>query len=239
VGVTYTAAAADDSRRTEFVNDDAPLIIEPPETATSSVLWLHGLGADGHDFEPIVPALSLSRSVRFVFPHAPVRPVTINYGMRMRAWYDIFALDRLSHEDELGLRASQAAVTAMIDAEVARGIPTERIVLAGFSQGGVIALQTGLRLEQRLAGIMALSAYLPLRATVADERSAANAATSIFMAHGDQDPVLPQTLAVESRDHLRSLDYDVEWHSYPMAHMVSAEEIRDISTWLNTRFAVG
>jgi len=202
-----------------------------------AVIWLHGLGADGRDFEPIVPALSLSAPVRFVFPHAPVRPVTINYGMPMRAWYDILALDRLAHEDEAGLRASQADVTALIEAEVARGITSEHIVLAGFSQGGAIALQTGLRLEQRLCGIMVLSAYLPLRATVAAERSAANAATPIFMAHGAYDATLPHALAVESVDVLRALDYAVEWHSYPMAHMVSAEEVRDISIWLNARFA--
>jgi len=204
-----------------------------------AVVWLHGLGADGHDFEPIVPALALPLPVRFVFPHAPVRPVTVNFGTPMRAWYDIVALDRLSHEDAVGLRASQAAVTALIDAEIARGIPAERIVLAGFSQGGAIALQTGLRLAQRLAGIMVLSAYLPLRATVAAERATANAATPIFMAHGTQDATLPHALAVESLETLRSLDYDVEWHSYPMGHMVSAEEVRDIAAWLRDRLTTG
>jgi phospholipase/carboxylesterase len=217
----------------------APL--ETVEVVTGSeprhaVIWLHGLGADGHDFEPIVPALSLNVPVRFIFPHAPVRPVTLNFGTPMRAWYDILALDRLSREDEAGLHASQAAVTALIDAEIERGIPAQHIVLAGFSQGGAIALQTGLRLGQRLCGIMVLSAYLPLRDSLAAERSTANAATPIFMAHGTHDATLPHALAVESLEVLRSLNYDVEWHSYPMAHMVSAEEVRDISVWLESRF---
>jgi len=202
-----------------------------------SVVWLHGLGADGHDFEPIVPALQLAADVRFVFPHAPVRRVTVNQGMAMRAWYDILSLDRLTVEDETGIRESQAAVEALIEAEIARGIPAARIVLAGFSQGGAIALQTGLRFRQQLAGIMVLSAYLPLRAQLAAERAEVNAATPIFMAHGSYDPVLPEALAVDSLRVLEASGYTVEWHSYPMAHMVCAEEIQDISRWLAARFA--
>jgi len=202
-----------------------------------TVIWLHGLGADGHDFEPIVPALGLATAVRFVFPHAPLRRVTINQGMEMRAWYDILALDRLTVEDEAGIRTSEAAVTALIEREIARGTDSERVVLAGFSQGGAIALHTGLRLSRSLGGIMVLSAYLPLRATLPAERADANAVTPIFMAHGSYDPVLPEALAVESLRVLEQQSYAVEWHSYPMAHMVCAEEVRDISRWLTERFA--
>jgi phospholipase/carboxylesterase len=161
--------------------------------------------------------------------------VTINQGMAMRAWYDVLAFDRRSVEDTAGVRASQAAVDALIGKEIARGFATERIVLAGFSQGGAIALHTGLRFPQPLGGIMVLSAYLPLRASLAAERSDANAETPIFMAHGRYDPVLPEALAVESRELLERHGYAIEWHSYPIAHMVSAEEIDDISRWLGAR----
>ena len=202
-----------------------------------AVIWLHGLGADGHDFEPIVPALSLTAPVRFVFPHAPVRPVTVNFGTPMRAWYDILALDRMTVEDEAGIRASQAAVAALIEDELARGIDSKRIILAGFSQGGAIALHTGLRFPRALGGIMVLSAYLPLRETLAAERADANTVTPILMAHGSYDPVLPEALAVESLRSLEQQGYAVEWHSYPMAHMVCGEEIQDISRWLNACFA--
>jgi len=198
-----------------------------------AVIWLHGLGADGHDFEPLVPALSLPRPVRFVFPHAPFRPVTVNGGMAMRAWYDIVSLDRLAIEDEAGIRASERAIVDLIDAERTRGIAPERIVLAGFSQGGAIALQTGLRFAEKLAGIMALSSYLPLRAQLDAERSAANQATSIFMAHGTVDPVLPFALAEQSHARLAELGYDVEWHSYAMAHSVAPDEVHDIARWLS------
>jgi phospholipase/carboxylesterase len=216
-------------------------LLETVELATGedpelSIVWLHGLGADGHDFVPIVPALKLPAAARFVFPHAPRRPVTVNQGMTMRAWYDILAFDRLSAEDARGIRASQAAVGALIDAERARGFAAGQIVLAGFSQGAAIALHAGLRYEHTLAGIMALSGYLPLGATLAAERAAANAATPIFMAHGSYDPVLPEALAVESLRILEQHGYAVDWHSYPMAHMVSAEEIDDISRWLAARF---
>lgn len=216
-------------------------LLETVELATGEdpelcIIWLHGLGADGHDFVPIVPALELPAAARFVFPHAPRRPVTVNQGMTMRAWYDVLAFDRQSVEDTRGIRASRAAVEALIEAERARGFAADRIVLAGFSQGAAIALHTGLRHEQTLAGIMALSGYLPLGAALAAERTAASAATPIFMAHGSYDPVLPEALAVESLRILEQQGYTVEWHSYPMAHMVSAEEIGDISRWLAARF---
>jgi phospholipase/carboxylesterase len=197
-----------------------------------AVVWLHGLGADGHDFEPIVPELGLRFPVRFVFPHAPVRPVTINGGSSMRAWYDILGFDRQAKEDEAGIRASAAAVTALIDREVERGMRSDRIVLAGFSQGGAIALQTALREPRPLAGVLALSTYLPLAATLAAERSAANAAMPIFMAHGTADNVLPLSLAEFSRRALRALGYRVDWHTYDMAHSVCMEEVSAIGAWL-------
>ena len=197
-----------------------------------AVLWLHGLGADGHDFEPIVPELGLSVPVRFVFPHAPVRPVTINGGMAMRAWYDIVGFDRRAREDTAGIRASAAAVTELVDREIERGLSSDRIVLAGFSQGGAIALHTALREPRPLAGVLALSTYLPLAATLASERSAANARLPLFMAHGTDDGVLPLQLAETSRGALEALGYAVEWHEYPMAHSVCLEEIGAIGAWL-------
>jgi phospholipase/carboxylesterase len=200
-----------------------------PELA---VIWLHGLGADGHDFEPLVPELRLSFAARFVFPHAPVRPVTINGGMAMRAWYDILGFDRRAREDEAGIRASAAAVTELIDREVDRGIPAQRIVLAGFSQGGAIALHTALREPRALGGLMALSTYLPLPGTLAAERSAANARLPIFLAHGTSDSVLPHSLGETSRRTLEAQGYAVDWHSYAMAHSVCVEEIGAISAWL-------
>ncbi len=206
--------------------------VETGEAPEFSVIWLHGLGADGHDFEPIVPALTLPVPMRFVFPHAPERAVTINQGMTMRAWYDILSLDRFSVEDENGIRASEALVNDLIEVELARGVAAQNVFLAGFSQGGAIALHTGLRYPQALAGIMALSAYLPLRSTVEAERSAANAETSIFMAHGSDDATIPEALAIQSGQALRSYGYDLDWHSYPMAHQVCAEEVSDISSWI-------
>ena len=200
---------------------------------SASVTWMHGLGADGHDFEPIVPELGLpgTLQVRFIFPNAPVRPVTLNMGMAMRAWYDIIEIGG-GREDGEGLRASQAAIEQLIAAEVARGIPASRIVLAGFSQGGAIAFQTGLRHPQRLAGIMALSTYLPLAGTVEDERSAANRDLPVFMAHGSVDPVISISRAQQSRKMLEALGYPLEWHEYPMPHSVCPQEITDISDWL-------
>ena len=197
-----------------------------------SVIWLHGLGADGHDFEPIVPALTLPVAMRFIFPHAPMRAVTINQGMTMRAWYDILSLDRFSVEDEAGIRASEALLTELIETELARGIVARHIILAGFSQGGAIALHTGLRYPQTLCGIMVLSAYLPLQGSVGAERTDANVDTPIFMAHGSEDATIPEALAIQSGHALRSHGYALDWHSYPMAHQVCAEEVSDISRWI-------
>ena len=198
-----------------------------------SVIWLHGLGADGRDFVPIVGELALPAApIRFVFPHAPVQPVTINNGMSMRAWYDIVADDLARREDERGVRASQENIEALIARERARGVAANRIVLAGFSQGGAISLQTGLRHPERLAGIMALSTYVPIAATLEAERNAANADVPIFMAHGTQDPIIPLANARRSRELLERLGYPVEWHEYVMPHSVSPQEIDDIGAWL-------
>jgi phospholipase/carboxylesterase len=198
-----------------------------------SVIWLHGLGADGRDFVPIVGELDLPAApIRFVFPHAPVQPVTINNGMSMRAWYDIVADDIARREDERGVRASQRLVEALIARERERGVPAARIVLAGFSQGGAIALQTGLRHAERLAGIMALSTYVPIASALEAERNAANNDVPIFIAHGTQDPIIPLTHARRSRELLERLGYPVEWHEYAMPHSVSPQEIDDIGAWL-------
>ena len=201
---------------------------------TGSVIWLHGLGADGHDFEPAVPALVRPgvRALRFVFPNAPVRPVTLNAGARMRAWYDIRGFERHSEQDEIGVRESDSAIRALIRRENERGIATERIVLAGFSQGGAMALFTGTRLAERLAGIIGLSCYLLLAASFAVERQAANQNTPIFLAHGAFDAVVEPHLGEETRALLEAAAYPVEWHSYPMAHTVSAEEIAAIAAFL-------
>ena len=202
--------------------------IETGPDPQAAVIWLHGLGADGHDFEPIVPELELARPVRFVFPHAPLRPVTINNGMRMRAWYDIFQLGG-GPEDEAGIRASQKLVEQLIARETGK-----KIVLAGFSQGGAIVLQGALRHPEPLAGVLALSTYLPLAGTVAAERDPANHKLPIFMAHGRFDDVIPIDRALRSREVLEKLGYRVTWKEYPMAHSVCAEEIRDISRFLGT-----
>jgi phospholipase/carboxylesterase len=208
--------------------------IETASTPNAAVIWLHGLGADGNDFVPVVPEIVRrgERSWRFVFPHAAARPVTINGGMRMRAWYDIVGLDRKATEDETGFRESEAAVRQLIAREVERGIPANRIVLAGFSQGGAVSLYTALRYPERLAGVMALSAYLPLASRLAAERAPANAGTSIFMAHGLTDAVLPISMGLESRDYLKTLGFTIEWHQYPMAHAVCSAEIADIREYL-------
>lgn len=207
------------------------------ETGTQpqhAVIWLHGLGADGNDFAPLVPELQLNDAppIRFVFPHAPVRPVTINNGMAMRAWYDIYAPDLARREDDAGLRSSQAAVEALIRRENERGIPTERIVLAGFSQGCAMTLQVGLRMDEKLAGLIGLSGYLPLAALIAAERHTANHETPIFLAHGTMDPVVVFPRAQESQQKLIELGYDVTWKTYPMAHSVCLEEVQDISAFL-------
>ena len=208
--------------------------IESAPNPTAAVIWLHGLGADGNDFVPIVRELDLSGSqaIRFIFPTAPTMPVTINGGYVMRAWYDIFTPDLVRREDEPGLRASQALVEALIAKEKARGIPAERIVLAGFSQGCAMTLQTGLRHPEKLAGLMCLSGYLPLTAMIEAERHAANHATPVFMAHGRQDPVVVIARAEQSRDALKALGHDIEWHEYQMQHSVCQEEVDDIGQWL-------
>ncbi len=202
-----------------------------------AIIWLHGLGADGHDFEPIVPELVESHwpAIRFVFPHAPIRPVTINGGMRMRAWYDILGLEIAQRQDERGVRESIAAVDRLIAREVARGIPSERVFLAGFSQGGAIALAAGLRHPARLGGIIALSTYLPIAERSEAEASAANAGVPIFMAHGNLDPVVGHALGLMSAEFLRRLGHPVDWHSYAMPHAVCPEEIADLARWLDVR----
>ncbi|HTF14585.1 MAG TPA: alpha/beta hydrolase [Burkholderiales bacterium] len=206
--------------------------IETGKNPSASVIWLHGLGADGNDFAPIVPELELPKAaIRFVFPHAPVQPVTINGGMRMRAWYDITD-GAIRREDELGVRASQALIEALIGRERKRGTKAERVVLAGFSQGGAIALQTGLRHPERIAGIMALSTYVPLAEKLTVEASAANRGVPIFMAHGSYDPIIPLVRAEQSRELLQSLGYPVEWREYGMPHSVCPEELAHIGAWL-------
>ena len=207
--------------------------IETAPEPRRAVVWMHGLGADGYDFVDIVPALGLGKTpTRFVFPHAPMRPVTINRGMVMRAWYDVSDDRGVRREDETGVRASQAQLEALIAREKQRGIPAERIVLAGFSQGGAMALHTGLRHPERLAGIMALSCFLPLAHLLDGEASAANRATPIFMAHGVHDPLIPLARARSAHDALTGLRYAVEWHEYPIPHSVSDAEIMDIGAWL-------
>lgn len=207
--------------------------LETGPTPRASVIWLHGLGADGHDFEPIVQALRLpsTPAIRFVFPHAPQRPVTINGGLRMRAWYDIFQMGG-GPEDADGIHASQAQLNALITRETQRGVAPSHIVLAGFSQGGAIVLQTGLRHAERLGGILALSTYLPLASTVAQEAAPANRSLPIFMAHGQYDPVIALPRAEHSRDALQALGYAIDWHVYDMEHAVCPEELGDLRAWL-------
>ncbi|MDE2137615.1 MAG: dienelactone hydrolase family protein [Gammaproteobacteria bacterium] len=208
--------------------------IETGANPTAAVIWLHGLGADGHDFEPIVPELVRpgERALRFVFPHAPIRPVTLNGGYAMRAWYDIVSLERRGPEDESGIRASQAAIETLIRRENARGIPAGRIVLAGFSQGGAMALFTGTRYGEKLAGIMGLSCYLLLAERFAAERVAANQSTPIFLAHGTQDPIVAPVLGEQAHATLQAAGYPVEWHAYAMPHSVCPQEVADIARWL-------
>ena len=208
-----------------------PIVVEQDGATTGTVIWLHGLGADGHDFEPIVPMLELARPLRFVFPNAPVRPVTINAGMEMRAWYDIDPGAPLSGEQDI--RDSALALEAVVAEEISRGVTPQQITLAGFSQGGVIALQTGLRADNRFAGIMALSTYVHDHENLASEVSFASIDTPIFMAHGLADPMIPIARAVTSRETLQNLNYRVEWHETGMGHQVCPEEIADISRWLN------
>lgn len=218
-----------------------PLPTVEHETQASprwSVIWLHGLGADGNDFAPIVPELVDPSwpGIRFVFPHAPVRPVTVNNGVPMRAWYDIKGMALADKQDAEGIRASIAEVEAIVARENERGVPTSRIVLAGFSQGGAMTLAAGLRHRDAFAGLLVLSAYLPLHETIEAERHGANHATPVFWGHGTADPVVPLALGQQSRQLLESLGQRIAWHTYPMGHQVSLPEIADIRTWLGGLF---
>ena len=208
--------------------------IETAPNPEAAIIWMHGLGADGNDFVPLVRELDLTglAGIRFVFPHAETMPVTVNGGYLMRAWYDISNADLVRREDEGGLRRSQLQVEALIDREKARGIRADQIILAGFSQGCAMALQTGLRHPEKLAGLMCLSGYVPLSTTVAHERSEASIDTPIFMVHGRQDGVIPIARAEQSRDLLKSIGYQVEWHDYPMQHSLCQEEVDHIGAWL-------
>ncbi|MDR7333544.1 alpha/beta hydrolase [Roseateles asaccharophilus] len=214
-------------------------VIETAPNPRTTLIVLHGLGADGYDFVPICGELNLTAigPIRYVFPHAPQRPVTINNGYVMRAWYDIRVTDLVREEDEGGLRESQQMIAALIDAERERGMPANRIVLMGFSQGCAMTLMTALRYPERLGGAVGLSGYLPLAGTATAERHAANADLPIFMAHGRQDPIVPHARGAASRDALRALGHDVEWHDYPMPHSVCAEEIADLNAWLLKQLA--
>lgn len=210
------------------------VVLNPPGQHSATVIWMHGLGADGNDFVPVIPMLNLpaDHGIKFVFPNAPQRPVTINGGMVMPAWYDILGVDFGSQQDEPGIRGSQSEIEKIIAAEVDAGVPSSRIVLAGFSQGGVIALHTGLRHPQPLGGILALSTYLALQEKLEVEANAENKNTAIWMAHGNYDPVIPFRHAEQSRDRLQQAGYAVDWHAYPMEHQVVMEQIREIGTWL-------
>ena len=209
----------------------------PAQTPVASVIWMHGLGASGHDFAPIVPQLTLppALSVRFVFPHAPMRAVTINRGFRMRAWYDLSELSARATEDSAGIEESAARVMALIRREADQGVPTQRIVLAGFSQGGAMALHVGTRFLENLAGILALSTYLPLRDHLAAEASDANSAIPILMCHGRGDQMITLQMARDSKDMLVRLGYPVQWQEYDMGHEVCVQEISDIGAWLGQR----
>jgi phospholipase/carboxylesterase len=215
------------------------IIHETKKKAIGTVIWLHGLGADGHDFADIVPQLNLPDHlpIRFIFPHAPIRPVTINANMHMRAWYDIYSLSDLQKEDQTGIIQTETAIHTLIHQEIEHGIRSEYIMLAGFSQGGAMALFCGLRYAQPLAGILALSTYLPLLSLATDSAHQANRKTPIFMAHGRFDPVLPITLGKNSYDQLKQLGHPIEWHEYPMAHAVCQAEIRAIGHWLTEKFS--
>ena len=219
---------------------DPAIEIETGEAPKASVVVLHGLGADGGDFVPIAEELDLAAvgPVRFVFPHAPMRPVTVNGGYVMRAWYDILGFGGTSREDEAGLRASREAVDLLIAREVERGVPAARIVVAGFSQGCAMALMTGMRHGERLAGIAGLSGYLPLADATAAERADANRDTPIFLAHGVDDPVVSLARGRASRDRLQALGCTLDWHEYPIEHTVSLDEVRDLEHWLLARLAL-
>jgi phospholipase/carboxylesterase len=208
--------------------------VETGPKPSFTIIWMHGLGADGHDFEPLVPELVETGmpGLRFVFPHAPVRPVTLNNGYRMRAWYDLLAIDRRAAEDADGIHASAAAIDVLIEREKSSGIPASRIAVAGFSQGGAMALHVATRSTEKLAGVIALSCYLPLARQFATERANANLATPIFMAHGTQDPVVPLQLGDDSRRVLEGTGFKVEWHAYAMPHSLCEQEVADIRAFL-------
>ena len=236
----WAPAFAGANHREVFLNireTESEVVIEPAGVACSAVIWLHGLGADGHDFAPLVPELAQPKDagIRFVFPHAPVRPITINNGMSMRGWYDIPSLSNMKKQDEAGIRDSERIVHAYLDTEITAGIPAEKIVLAGFSQGGAIALHTGTRYPKRLAGLMALSTYLPLSEKFASEVRHERTDTPILMCHGSHDPMLPMALGANSREILERQGFKVSWHEYSMAHQVCEEEIEEIGRWLRER----
>lgn len=211
--------------------------IETGPAPSAAVVWLHGLGADGHDFEPIVPQLAWpgAPDIRYVFPHAPVRPVTINGGMPMRAWYDILSLTSARGNDRDGIVHSVNAVAGLVRREIEKGIPPDRVLLAGFSQGGAIALQLALRYPESLAGVIALSSYLLFEDKLAEQQHPANAALPAFVGHGSDDPVVPFTLGQEAARKLEELGHPVEWHSYPMVHAVCPEEIGHLAAWMRIR----
>lgn len=221
------------------IQSASSIVMEPVAAARAAVIWLHGLGADGEDFVPVVGELGLPRDhgIRFVFPHAPVRPVTLNGGLPMRAWYDILSLTREGLQDEAGIRASERLVRSLLEEQRAAGIASSRIVLAGFSQGGAVALHTGLRHAEALGGLLALSTYLPLDRLLATEKSAANRGLPILMQHGRFDGVLPYALGTLSRDLLVAEGYAVQWQDYPMDHTLCLEQIADIGRWLQQRLA--
>ncbi|MGA7749723.1 MAG: carboxylesterase [Gallionella sp.] len=221
-----------------MASNPSPIILQTGKQAQHSIIWLHGLGADGQDFVPIADELELPVAVRYIFPHAPMRPVTINGGFVMRAWYNIAGQSIAAQQDAAGIRASQSLVEALIAQEVAQGIAPRNIFLAGFSQGGAIALHTALRQAVPLGGVLALSTYLPLAENAPGELLEQTKATPIFMAHGRNDPVVPYVLGVASRDALLEFGYEVEWHEYAMQHSVCEEELRDIAAWLRQQIKV-
>lgn len=218
---------------------DPSIVVEPTTQATSAVIWLHGLAADGHDFVDVLPALALpeDHSVRFVFPHAPVQSVTVNGGMEMRSWYDIYSMTIAEKMDLEAIAMSSDVLQALIQEQVDQGVATERIVIAGFSQGGLIALNTALVVDYNLAGVMALSTYYPQGCVDALEKPV-KSRPSVFMAHGEFDPVVPFAVAERSREHLVALDCQVDWHRFPMEHQLCMPEIEAISSWLKTRLAI-
>jgi len=207
------------------------ITINVETNSTAVTIWMHGLGADGHDFEPVVQILNLSH-IKFILPHAPYRPVTFNNGYEMRAWYDIFGLQPDSPQDEVGINSMQDTINSMIEAEIARGIPSQRILLAGFSQGGAMALHTATRFDQPLAGVLALSTYLPLKNQLKEKQHPANKHLPIWMAHGRHDSVITLATAQSSQQTLEAAGYEVEWHEYEMPHSVCEEEINDIRDFL-------